>query len=106
MWQGVDWLVDAVFKVLWAVGRGSGDGDLAAFGASYTTLIPKGDVTRISDAIFGRVGRAWTPNVGNTRARIYALGLNQALSQACITLLSLDQRVLTRQEHPRVGRLV
>lgn len=91
-WRGAEWAVDAVFEVLRAVGRQTGDGDPAAFGASYTTLIPKGDVSRVGDTVFGHVGRTRTLTIFNTDARVYALGLNAVLSRACTAILSADQR--------------
>lgn len=69
---GADWLVDAVFEVLRALGRGSGDGGPSAFGASYMTLIPKGDFGRIRGSVSGRWGalgpsRWGTPTRGSMR---------------------------------------
>lgn len=89
---GADWAVDAIFEVLRVVARQSGGGDPAAFGANFTTLNPKGDVSRVGDAVFGRVDRTRTFTICNTDARVFALGLNAPLSRACSELLSADQR--------------
>lgn len=55
-------------------------------------MIPKGDVVTIADKMYGRIDKTRTLTVGNTDARIYALGLNWPLSQACAAAISTDQR--------------
>lgn len=102
MWRGAGWLVDAIFEVLRAGGRHAGAGDLAVFGASYSTLIP----ARVGDAIFGRVGRARTLTVGNTDTKVYALGLNAGSVRRVRRCFPLASGAFARAQHSGVSCLV
>lgn len=92
LWRGADWIPDAVFEMLRAVGRDLGSGRPAEFGMNYTTLIPKGVPVAVDDKVCGRVDRTRTLTVGNTDARLFALSLNRPLAQALSCALSSDQR--------------
>lgn len=78
--------------MLRVVGREGGGGRPGEFGASYTTKIPKNDIVRMGDKVYGRLDRTRRLTICNTDARMYALSLNWPLAQACAAAISSDQR--------------